>query len=324
MLAIEVHDHGGPEVLQASDVPDPVPGPEEVLVDVEAAGVNFIDTYQRSGLYPVSLPLRLGQEGAGVVRSIGEDVEGLAVGDRLAWADVQGSYAQAVAVPVSRAVPVPNGVPADLAAAAMLQGLTAHYLVHDTYPLRAGQRCLVHAGAGGVGLLLIQMATMIGAEVFTTVGSPAKADLARQAGAAHVLPYEDENGTGFADLIAQIAGQHAIDVVYDGVGKATFDAGLTVLRPRGMMVTFGNASGAVPPIAPIRLAQAGSLFLTRPTLGHYIAGDALRQRAADVLGWIAAGRLEVRVGAQVPLAEAARAHRMLEGRQTTGKVLLRT
>jgi NADPH2:quinone reductase len=324
MFAIEVTEHGGPEVLHAADLADLRPGPGQLVVDVEAAGVNFIDTYQRTGLYPVPLPFVPGQEGAGTVRAVGSDVAGVVPEDRVAWADVMGSYAEQAIVPANRAVPVPDGVATPTAAAAMLQGMTAHYLVHDTFPLQAGQRCLVHAGAGGVGLLLIQMAVLRGAEVLTTVGSPEKGELARAAGAAHVLPYQDDAGRPFADLVADIAGEHAVDVVYDGVGKATFDGGLQVLRPRGLMVSFGNASGPVEPIAPLRLSRCGSLYLTRPSLVHYIATrEELLRRAGDVLGGIASGKLDVRIGKELPLAEAASAHRLLEGRQSTGKVILR-
>lgn len=324
MFAIQVTEHGGPDVLRPADLPDLRPGPGELVVDVEAAGVNFIDTYQRTGLYPIPLPFVPGQEGAGTVRAVGSDVAGVVPGDRVAWTDAMGSYAQQALVRAERAVPVPDDVTSQTAAAAMLQGMTAHYLVNDTFPLQAGQRCLVHAGAGGVGLLLIQLAVLRGAEVFTTVGSPEKGELARAAGAAHVLPYQDDAGRTFADLVADVAGEHAIDVVYDGVGKATFDGGLQVLRRRGTMVCFGNASGPVEPVAPLRLSQGGSLYLTRPTLVHYIVTrDELLRRATDVLGWIASGTLNVRIGEELPLAEAASAHRLLEGRRTTGKVLLR-
>jgi len=324
MFAIQVRHTGGPEVLTGVQLDAPTPGPGQLLVAVEAAGVNFIDTYQRGGLYPLPLPFTLGQEGAGQVLALGEGVQGFVVGDRVAWADILGSYAEQAVVRAERAVRVPDGVGTQVAAASMLQGMTAHYLTHGTFPLASGQRCLIHAGAGGVGLLLIQVATMIGAEVFTTVGSPEKGELAKAAGAAHVLPYADAGGRAFPRLVADVAGEHAIDVVYDGVGQATFEGGLEVLRRRGMMVSFGNASGPVEPIAPLRLSQAGSLFLTRPNLAHYIATrQELEQRAGDILRWVAAGRLTIRIGEQLPLADAAQAHRMLEGRRTTGKVLLR-
>jgi NADPH2:quinone reductase len=318
--AIRVNNTGGPEVLQVADVPEPTPGEGQVVVDIAAAGVNFIDTYQRSGLYQLDLPVTLGLEGAGTVTAVGPGVADLRVGDRVAWCDAPGSYAQAAALPAARLVLVPDDVELHAAAAVMLQGLTAHYLTRDTFPLQAGQRCLVQAGAGGVGLLLIQMAKQVGAEVFATVGDPAKAELAREAGADHVILYRE---TDFGDAVEQIAGPKALDVVYDGVGRTTFDRGLELLRPRGMMVTFGNASGPVDPVAPLRLSQLGSLFLTRPMLFHYIAGQQeLRARAADVMDWVATGALRVRIGDRLPLAAAAEAHCRLEGRQTTGKVLL--
>lgn len=329
MLAITVGRTGGPEVLVASEQPDPVAGPGELLVRVEAAGVNFIDAYQRSGLYAVDVPFRPGLEGAGRVVAAGRPGEGggadaggdgVRVGDLVAWCDVRGSYAELVVVPAARAVRVPAGVPAAVAAAAMLQGLTAHFLSHDTFPLAQGHRCLVHAAAGGVGRLLVQLAKRRGAEVFATVGSAEKAELARGAGADHVILYREED---FGDAVEAVAGPRALDVVYDGVGRSTFARGLDLLRPRGMMVTFGNASGPVDPVAPLTLMAKGSLYLTRPTLGHYVRGTAeLRARAASLLGLVADGALDVRVGARVPLAEAARAHEVIEGRGTAGKVLL--
>jgi NADPH2:quinone reductase len=318
--AIRVSSTGGPEVLQVADLPDPIPGDGQVMVDVAAAGVNFIDTYQRGGLYPVNLPITLGMEGSGTIVAVGPGVAGLRVGDRVAWCDVLGSYAQRAVLPTARLVLLPGEVELPTAAAVMLQGLTAHYLTRNAFPLQPGQRCLVHAGAGGVGLLLIQIAKQIGAEVFTTVGDEAKAELARGAGADHVILYRD---TDFGEVVEQLAGPKALDVVYDGVGRTTFDRGLELLRPRGMMVTFGNASGPVDPVAPLRLSQLGSLFLTRPTLAHYVADQQeLQARAADVLGWVAAGTLDVRIGDRLPLVEAAEAHRRLEGRRTVGKVLL--
>jgi NADPH2:quinone reductase len=318
--AIRVAATGGPEVLRPADVPDPTAGKNEVVVDVTAAGVNFLDTYQRSGLYPVPLPFTIGMEGAGTVTAAGPGVTELRVGDRVAWCDVHGSYAERAALPAARLVPVPQDVDLEVAAAVMLQGLTAHYLVKDTFALRAGQRCLVHAGAGGVGLLLIQLAKRAGAEVFTTVGDPQKANLVRAAGADHVIEYRMAD---FGDAVEQLTGPKSLDVIYDGVGRATFDRGLELLRPRGMMVTFGNASGPVDPVAPLRLSQLGSLYLTRPTLTHHIAGaQQLRTRAAEVLAWVRSGELAVRIGQRFPLDQAAEAHRQLEGRQTTGKVLL--
>jgi NADPH2:quinone reductase len=318
--AIRVTTPGGPEVLRIDEVPDPTAGEGEVVVEVAAAGVNFIDTYQRSGLYPLDLPVTLGMEGAGTVTSVGPGVADHRVGDRVAWCDVHGSYARRAVLPAPRVVPVPEDVDLLLAAAVMLQGLTAHYLTTDTFPVRSGQRVLIQAGAGGVGLLLIQLAKRGGAEVFTTVGDREKAELARGAGADHVILYRE---TDFGDAVERIAGPKALDVVFDGVGRATFDRGLELLRPRGMMVTFGNASGPVDPVAPLRLSQLGSLFLTRPSLMHYITGQQeLRARADDVLGRVATGDLRVRIGDRIPLEQAAEAHRRLEGRLTTGKVLL--
>lgn len=320
MHAVQVKENGGPEVLQWVELDDPTPGPGQLVVDLAAAGLNFIDTYMRSGLYPRPLPFVLGNEGAGTVSAVGPDAAGFAVGDRVAWTGVLGSYATKVVVPVAQALPVPAGVDLEVAAAATLQGMTAHFLVTDCFPLQPGHRCLIQAGAGGVGLLLIQMAKMRGAEVFTTVGSPDKAHLASGAGADHVILYRDED---FGDAVERIGGRRPLHVIYDGVGQQTFERGLQVLAPRGMMVTFGNASGPVEPLAPLRLMQGGSLFLTRPTLGDYtLTREALEARANDVFTWIAEGRLDVRIGERLPLARAADAHRLLEGRGTTGKVLL--
>ena len=306
--------------MEWREVPDPEPGAGQILVETAAAGVNFIDTYQRSGLYQVALPYVPGLEGAGTVVATGSGVDGLVAGDRVAWASCPGSYATAVVAPADRVVRVPDGVELDVAAAVPLQGMTAHYLATDTYPLTSGSRCLVHAGAGGVGLLLIQIAKRLGAEVFTTVGSPEKADLASAAGADHVILYRDVD---FAEAVTEIAGPRPLDVVYDGVGKSVFDTSLTLLRPRGMMATFGNASGPVDPVSPLTLSGNGSLFLTRPTLFDYIAERSeLERRADELFAWIAAGELDVRIGARFALSEAAEAHRALEGRATTGKVLL--
>ncbi len=318
MKAIQVTQTGGPEVLTWTDVDDPTPGPDQVVVAVAAAGLNYIDTYHRTGLYPMELPLTPGLEGAGTVTEIGSDVSDVAVGDTVAWSANIGTYAEYVALPAASTVPVPAGVALDEAAAVMLQGMTAHYLVTDTFPLGEGHRCLVHAGAGGVGLLLIQMAKMLGAEVFTTVGTPAKAELATGAGADHVILYRDVD---FGDAVEEIAGERALDVVYDGVGKSVFRRSLELLKPRGMMVNFGNASGPAEPISPLELAP--SLFLTRPSLFHYIANRSeLLRRSGDLFTWMADDRLTVRIGERIPLAEARRAHELLEGRQTTGKVVL--
>ncbi len=319
MHRIEFTATGGSDVLAHVETDDPVPASGEALVDVAAAGVNFIDTYHRSGLYAVPLPSGLGLEGAGVVAAVGPDVTEVAVGDRVAWTGAMGSYSTRHTIAEGALVRVPDGVELDLAAAVMLQGLTAHYLASSTWPLEPGQRCLVHAGAGGVGLLLIQMAKRRGAEVFTTVGTQDKADLARSAGADHVVMYREVD---FAETIRGIAGvERPLDVVYDGVGATTFDGGLSLLRPRGLMATFGNASGPVPPVSPLQLMP--SLFLTRPTLFDYIQTPAeLRRRTDEIFGWIADGELDVRIGARFPLADAAAAHDALEGRRTTGKVLL--
>ncbi len=320
MFAIRVTHHGGPEVMEWIEVDDPVTGPTDLVVDLAAAGLNFIDVYQRSGLYPMTLPFTPGSEGAGVVRSVGSDVTGFQVGDTVAWTSVLGSYAEQVVVPAAAAVAVPAGIGPDIAAAVMLQGITAHYLALDTFPLNPGDRCLIHAGAGGVGLLLIQIAKQRGAEVFSTVGTAAKAELATQAGADHVIVYD---GADFGAEVEAIAGPRPLDVVYDGVGAAVFTRSMGLLRRRGMMVTFGNASGPVEPIAPLDLSRGGSLYLTRPTIADYLATrDELERRAGDLFSWIADGSLTVRIGARLPLAEAADAHRRLEGRTTTGKTLL--
>ena len=321
MRAIQVSAHGGPEVLSPIELPDPVRGEGHLLVDVAAAGVNYIDTYQRSGMYPVETPFVPGLEGAGRVLAVGEEVDGFVEGDAVAWAGVPGSYAERCAVPAEWAVKVPAAVGLDTAAAVMLQGLTAHYLAFDTFPLRPGHRCLVHAGAGGTGLLLIQIAKRQGAEVFTTVGSQAKADLARAAGADHAVIYTEAD---FRSEIEAAAGPQPLDVVYDGVGASVFEDSLQLLRPRGMMVTFGNASGPVPPVAPLAIS-AKSLFLTRPRLFDYTADRReLLGRTGDLFSWIAANELDVLIGLELPLLEAAEAHRRLEGRATTGKILLRT
>lgn len=317
--AIRLETTGGPEVLGRSEIDDPTAAPGEVVVDLHAAGVNFIDTYHRSGLYDVALPFIPGSEGSGTVVEVGPDVTGIEPGDRVAWAGVGSSYATKVAVPASQALPVPDSMSLDVAAALPLQGMTAHYLACDTYPLAVGDRCLVHAAAGGTGRLLVQIAKIRGAEVVATAGTAEKLELARAAGADHVINYTEGD---LIDSITEAVGADAIDVVYDGVGASTFDAGLAVLRPRGTMATFGNASGPVPPIAPLVLMPK-SLFLTRPTLWHHIAGrDELLARWSDLTGWVSDGRLEVRIGLSVPLADAAEAHRALESRATTGKILL--
>lgn len=318
--AIVVESLGGPEQLVLSGREPPSPGEGQIAVEVAAAGVNFIDTYHRSGLYPVDLPFVPGLEGSGVVREVGEGVAEFEVGDRVGWVNALGSYATHLALPADAALRVPAGVDLETAAAVLLQGITAHYLAVDTFPLRGGHRCLVHAGAGGVGLLLTQIAKKRGAEVVTTVGTDEKAELSRQAGADDVIVY---TRVDFADACRSKYGDDAFDVVYDGVGADTFEKGLGLLRPRGTMVTFGNASGPPPDISPLELSRGGSLFLTRPTMFHYIADrEELRGRADDLFRWVSAGELRVRVGNRFPLEDAADAHRALEGRATTGKVLL--
>jgi NADPH:quinone reductase len=320
MKAIRIEGFGGPDVLRLTDVPVPSPGPGQIAVRVDAAGVNFIDVYHRIGLYPNPLPLVPGMEGAGVVVAVGPGVSLFREGDRVAWANVLGSYATHVLLAADRAVAVPPGLRVDTAAAAMLQGMTAHYLCTSTFPLATGHTCLVHAAAGGVGLLLVQMAKRRGARVIGTVGTEAKAALAREAGADKVILYTQED---FLDAVRRLTGGRGVEVVYDSVGKTTAEKSLDCLVPRGMAVFYGNASGPVPPIDPLVLSRKGSLFLTRPSLVHYIADRAsLEARAADVLGDAAAGRLKVRIDRIYPLSEAAEAHRALEGRLTTGKVLL--
>jgi NADPH:quinone reductase len=320
MEAIQIGQLGGPEVLQAAQLPDPIPDRGEVVVRVAAAGLNYVDTYHRTGLYPHPLPFVPGQEGSGVVETVGPDVAGLAIGDRVAWTDCYGSYAELVSIPVARAVTVPDDVGMETAAAAMLQGMTAHYLVNDTYPVQPGDRCLLYAAAGGVGTLLTQMVRLKGGETFAVVGTEAKREVAKGAGADHVIVSGDGD---LADQVETIAGKRQMAVVYDGVGAATFETSLRLLRRRGMLVAFGNASGPVPPIDVLTLSRNGSLFLTRPSLGDYIVERAdLERRAADLFDWIGSGEVEVTIGAHYPLAEAAEAHRALEGRQTTGKVLL--
>jgi NADPH2:quinone reductase len=323
MRAIVVGQTGGPEVLQLSDVNDPKPGPGELLVKVGAAGVNFIETYQRSGLYTMKLPFTPGAEAAGHVLAVGEGVTDFKPGDRVATVDARGSYAEQVIVPAERAVHVPDGVDVETAAAVMLQGMTAHYLTHSTYPIKAGETALVHAAAGGMGLLLTQLVKAAGGKVIGTVSSAEKAKLATEAGADEVIRYDQLAGEELAADVRHRNGGQGVHVVYDGVGKDTFEASLASLRMRGMLVSFGNASGPVPPVAPLRLSQAGSLFLTRPTLGHYIvARQELEWRAGDLFRWLQDGTLTVRIGATYPLGEAGHAQLDLESRKTTGKLLL--
>lgn len=320
MLSLRIHETGGPDKLRADDVALPQPGPGDVRFRVEAAGVNFIDIYQRSGLYPVKLPATLGLEAAGVVTAVGEGVKEFKVGDRIASAKVNGAYAEEALVAAGGAVGIPQGVPTQTAAAVMLQGMTAHYLACDTYPLKSGDTALVHAGAGGVGLLLIQIAKMRGARVIATVGTEEKAALARDAGADQVCIYTRDN---FVEAVRSFTGNEGVHVAYDSVGKDTFEGTLNSLRPRGMFVSYGNSSGPVAAFSPLVLSQKGSLFFTRPTMGHYtLTTDEMRKRAGDLFAWMAGSRLQVRIGATFPLRDVAAAHRALEGRATTGKVLL--
>jgi NADPH2:quinone reductase len=320
MKAIRIETTGGPEVLQLADIPIPEPKPNEAIVKIAASGVNFIDCYFREGRYPAQLPITLGQEAAGTVTAVGADVHNVKPGHRVAYASVQGSYAESAAVPAERLVIVPDAIDLKIAAAVMLQGMTAHYLVHSTYPLRAGETAIVHAAAGGVGLLLVQMAKALHAHVIGTAGSREKAQLARDAGADEVIVYTESD---FESEAKRITGGSGVDVIYDGVGKSTFDADLNLLRPRGCLALFGASSGAVPPFDPIKLSQKGSLFLTRPTLANYIAKrEELEQRAGDLFAMIGAGNLKVRIHKEYALADAAQAHRDLEGRRTMGKLLL--
>jgi NADPH2:quinone reductase len=322
MHAVRIHQHGGPEVLRYEEVPTPAPGEGQALVRLVACGVNFIDIYQRKGLYKLDLPATLGQEGAGVVEAVGPGVTEVKPGDRVAYSNVLGSYAEYVVVPAQRLVPIPEGVTYQQAAAAMLQGMTAHYLVTSTYPLKPGDVCLVHAAAGGVGLLLVQMAKRRGATVIGTVSTEEKAKLAREAGADHVIVYTQQD---FEAEVLRVTEGRKLQVVYDSVGKDTFEKSLNCLALRGMLVLYGQSSGPVPPFDPQVLAQKGSLFLTRPVLWHYTTTrEELLWRAGEVLDWVRTGELQLRVDRAYPLAQAAEAQRALEGRQTTGKVLLLT
>jgi len=318
--AVVVRETGGPEVLALDEVELREPRSGELLVEIAAAGVNYIDTYHRSGLYPKDLPFTPGNEGAGTVRALGPDVTGIAVGDHVAWAEVAGSYAQQAIVPASKVIPLPAGVTDEVAAAAMLQGLTAHYLVTSVHAVKPGDTVLVHAAAGGVGLLLVQAAKSRGGKVIGTVSTAAKEALAREAGADEVIRYTE---TDFAEEVKRLTGGVGVAAVYDGVGKDTFDRSLDCLATRGMMALFGASSGPVPPVDPQRLNVGGSLVLTRPTLGHFIATqEEFRWRCDELFSAITAGRITVRIGARYPLADARQAHEDLEGRRTTGKLLL--
>lgn len=320
MKAVRFHQFGGPEVLAYEEVAAPALAAGQALVKLEAIGLNYIDTYHREGLYPVALPCTPGVEAAGIVSAIAEGVQEVKVGDRVAYAGAIGAYAQEAAVPAARLVPLPDKVDFETAAAAMLQGMTAHYLVHGSYALSKGDTALIHAAAGGVGLLLVQMASQRGARVIATVSTAEKEALARQAGAHEVIRYTEQD---FEAEVKRLTDNRGVDVVYDSVGKTTFDKGLNVLRPRGYMVLFGQSSGPVLPVDPGVLSSKGSLFLTRPTLVHYTTTrPELLARATEVLSWLGEGKLNLRIGARFPLAQAAEAHRALQGRLTTGKVLL--
>jgi NADPH2:quinone reductase len=320
MKAIQIRATGGPEVLQLAELPIPEPGPGQVLIRVEAIGVNFIEIYFRKGVYKAVLPLTPGSEAAGTVEELGPGVKGFAAGDVVASTSVLGSYAEYALVSAAQLVKVPAALSPEQAAAAMLQGMTAHYLSHSTFPLHAGQTALVHAGAGGVGLLLTQMATRLGARVITTVSTPEKAALSREAGAADVILYTKKD---FEEEVKRLTGGKGVDVVYDSVGKTTFEGSLNCLKPRGLLALFGASSGPVPPFDPILLNKKGSLFLTRPSLVHYVATRAeLEWRSGDVLNWVAKGELKLRTEFVYPLTEAAQAHTDIEARKTTGKVLL--
>ncbi|MFO7167583.1 MAG: quinone oxidoreductase [Chloroflexota bacterium] len=320
MKAIRIHEFGGVDVLRYEELPEPEPGPGEARVRLEAAGVNFIDIYHRTGQYKGALPLTLGQEGAGVVEAVGPGVTGVRPGDRVAFASVQGAYAEQALVPADRLVPVPDDVDTRDACAVMLQGLTAHYLAYSSYALRPGDTALVHAAAGGLGLLLVQIARRRGARVIGTVSTEEKARLAREAGADEVIRYTEED---FVEATRRIVGRRGVDVVYGSVGKTTFDGSLACLRPRGVLVLCGQSSGAVPPLDPQRLNAGGSLFLTRPTLAHHIATrDELLMRAGDLFRWMRRGELRVRIDRTFPLEQAGAAHQALESRATQGKLLL--
>ena len=320
MKAVRVHKYGGPEVLTLEEIPVPEPKAGEVCVKIEAIGVNYIDIYQRTGLYPLQTPFTLGTEGAGIVDAVGPNVTEVKKGERVGYASILGSYAEYAIVPAARLVPIPPNIEARTAAALMLQGMTAHYLTHSTYPLKKGETALLHAAAGGVGLLLIQIAKQLGATVIGTVSTEAKAKLAKEMGADHLILYTQND---FLAEVKKLTDGRGVNVVYDSVGQTTFDKSLDCLRPRGYLVLFGQSSGPVPPFDPGKLAAKGSLFLTRPSLPHYtLERSELLQRANDVFNLTATGKLKVRIDKTFPLAEVAEAHRQLEGRKTTGKVIL--
>jgi len=320
MKAIQIQQTGGPEVLELVDLPIPVPGPGQVLIRIETTGLNFIEIYFRKGQYKAALPIVPGSEAAGTVEELGPGVQGFSAGELVASTAVIGSYAEYALVPAAQLVKVPAGLSPEKAAAAMLQGMTAHYLAYSTYPLKSGETALIHAGAGGVGLLLTQIAKRIGARVITTVSTAAKAELSREAGADEVILYSEQD---FEVEVKRLTDGKGVDVVYDSVGKTTFEKSLNCIRPRGMLALFGGSSGAVPPFDPIQLSGKGSLYLTRPTLWHYIATRAeLEQRAGEVLGWAASGEPKLRTEHIYPLHEAAQAQTDMEERKTTGKILL--
>lgn len=320
MKAIVIHQTGGSEVLKYEEISKPILVGGDLLIRAQSIGINFIDVYHRQGVYPLPLPFTPGLDGAGIVEEIGDGVTNLAVGDLVAWPSTSGSYAEYVRVPANRAVKVPAGISTDTACAAMLQGMTAHYLINSTFKLKKDHTALIHAGAGGVGQLLLQMAKHVGARTITTVSNDEKAEIAKQAGADYVIRYDKDN---FYDRVKEITGS-GVDVVYDGVGKTTFDSSLTSLKPRGMMVLFGGASGQVPPFELQRLSSGGSLFITRPTLGHYIAADEeLAWRAKEIFELINQGVLNFSVGASFKLENAKLAHDALEARKTTGKIILK-
>ncbi|MBZ5621170.1 MAG: quinone oxidoreductase [Acidobacteriia bacterium] len=320
MKSIQVKETGGPEKMELVDVPTPSPGPKQALVRIAASGVNFIDVYFRIGLYKADLPLTLGSEAAGTVEAVGSEVTEVAAGDRVAYAMARGSYAEYAIVPAAQLVRIPDHVDFHTAAAAMLQGMTAHYLTHSTWPLKKGDTCLVHAAAGGAGGLIVQMAKMLGARVFGTVSTEEKARIAREHGVDEAILYTERD---FETEVKRLTGGRGVDVVYDSVGKTTFEKSLSSLRPRGMLALFGQSSGPVPPFDAAILNTKGSLFLTRPSLAHHaLTREELLWRAGDVLNWVASGQLKLRIDRTYPLAEAAAAHRDLEGRKTAGKLLL--
>lgn len=321
MRAIQITETGGPDVLRLAELPDPEPGPGQLLVEVAAAGVNYLDTYHRSGTYPMALPFGPGSEGAGTVTAVGPEVSTVAVGDRVAWATNLGSYAEQAVVPAGQAVPVPEEVDIEIAAGCLLQGMTAHYLAVSVHPVQPGETVLVHAAAGGMGLLLTQLATARGGRVIGTVSTAEKEKLARAAGAAEVIRYTEVDD--LAAEVRRLTGGQGVAAVYDGVGASTFDASLASLRPRGMLALFGAASGPVPPVDPQRLNSAGSVFLTRPKLADYVANrEELSWRAGEVFSAIRDGSLRITIGGRYPLADASHAHQDLQGRRSTGKLLL--